>query len=75
MSTLESATWTRSLVQGIISLGHALGLKVVAEGVETSNQLTRLRAMGCDMAQGYLFGRPLPADEAAAAVAGLTGLD
>lgn len=75
VSTLESATWTRSLVQGIISLGHALGLKVVAEGVETSNQLTRLRAMGCDMAQGYLFGRPLPADEAAAAVAGLTGLD
>ncbi|MBA2715920.1 MAG: EAL domain-containing protein, partial [Propionibacteriales bacterium] len=75
VSTLESATWTRSLVQGIISLGHALGLKVVAEGVETSNQLTRLRAMGCDLAQGYLFGRPLPADEAAAAVAGLTGLD
>ena len=75
VSTLEFNTRTQSLVQGIISLGHALGLTVVAEGVETSNQLTRLRAMGCDMAQGYLFGRPLPADEAAATVAGLTGLD
>lgn len=69
VATLESATRTRSLVQGIISLGHALGLTVVAEGVETLEQLTILRTMGCDKAQGYLFARPLPADEAAVAVA------
>jgi len=74
VATLESTMRTRSLVQGIISLGHALGLTVVAEGVETPEQLTLLRAMGCDKAQGYLFARPLPAVEAAAAVAGLAGL-
>ena len=42
-------------------LGHSLGLSVVAEGVETPLQLSRLRELRCDRAQGYLFGRPRPA--------------
>ncbi|RZU33727.1 putative bifunctional diguanylate cyclase/phosphodiesterase [Blastococcus saxobsidens] len=46
------------LVAGIVGLGHGLGLRVVAEGVETAAQLRALRAMGCERAQGYLFGRP-----------------
>ena len=46
-------------------LGHSLGLTVVAEGVETPLQLNRLRELGCDRGQGYLFGRPRPADIAA----------
>src|SRR5690606_30989082 len=46
------------LVQTIISLAHGLDLTVVAEGVETSEQEAQLRDMGCDMVQGYLYGRP-----------------
>jgi EAL domain-containing protein (putative c-di-GMP-specific phosphodiesterase class I)/GGDEF domain-containing protein len=54
------------LVKGIISIAHGLGLKVVAEGVEYEEQQTLLQAMGCDMLQGYLFSRPVAADEALA---------
>jgi EAL domain-containing protein (putative c-di-GMP-specific phosphodiesterase class I) len=46
-----------------VELGHLLGLKVVAEGVETETQLAFLRQRGCDALQGYLFARPVAADE------------
>ncbi|HYH24415.1 MAG TPA: EAL domain-containing protein [Blastococcus sp.] len=46
-------------VAGIVGLGHGLGLRVVAEGVETAGQVHALRSMGCERAQGYLFGRPM----------------
>ena len=46
-----------------ISLAHSLELDIVAEGVETKEQLERLRAEDCDEVQGYYFGRPLPASE------------
>ncbi len=52
-----------ALVAAIISLGHSLGLRVVAEGVETPAQLEVLRAQGCDIAQGFLLARPRPWDE------------
>jgi len=48
-----------AIVAAIMSLGHALGLQVVAEGVETWEQLRELVALGCDLAQGYYFSRPL----------------
>ena len=51
---------------GMVSLAHALGLRVIAEGVETESQLARLREMGCEVAQGYYFSEPLN-DEALAA--------
>jgi EAL domain-containing protein (putative c-di-GMP-specific phosphodiesterase class I) len=51
------------IVEASISLGHKLGLAVVAEGVETRAQLDFLRAQGCDAAQGYYFSRPVPASE------------
>jgi diguanylate cyclase (GGDEF)-like protein/PAS domain S-box-containing protein len=54
-----------SIVEAVVRLGHSLGLSVVAEGVETPLQLNRLRELGCDKGQGYLFGRPRPADIAA----------
>lgn len=54
-----------SLLKGIVGLAHALGLTVVAEGVETQAQKDFLAALGCDLAQGYLIGRPVDADSAA----------
>jgi diguanylate cyclase (GGDEF)-like protein len=52
-----------SIVQGIVSLAHSLRLKVVAEGVETIEQLKFLQSVGCDQYQGYHFSPPLPATE------------
>ena len=53
----------RVMVQKTIEIGHELGMKVIAEGVETSEQLAFLRSNGCDLAQGYLYSRPLPVPE------------
>ena len=57
----------RELINAAIKMAHSLQLKVVAEGVETDAQLDYLKALGCDYAQGYLFGKPMPVEE-------LTGL-
>lgn len=53
----------QAIVAAIITLAHALGLRVIAEGVETAAQALRLRALGCDQSQGYHFARPQPAAE------------
>jgi EAL domain-containing protein (putative c-di-GMP-specific phosphodiesterase class I) len=52
-----------AIVHSTVKLGQTLGLAVVAEGVETASALERLRAFGCDVAQGYLISRPAPAAE------------
>jgi diguanylate cyclase (GGDEF)-like protein/PAS domain S-box-containing protein len=54
----------REIVRTIVGLGHRLGMDVVAEGVETQDQLWRLRTMRCDYAQGYLFSGPVDAGAA-----------
>lgn len=51
------------LVTSAISMAHGLGLQTVAEGIETPQQLAFLTDKGCDIGQGYLFGRPVPADK------------
>ncbi len=53
----------RQLVSSALEMAHALGLKVVAEGVELEAQLEFLRQRGCEFGQGYLFGKPMPIDE------------
>jgi diguanylate cyclase (GGDEF)-like protein len=52
----------RSIVDAVIALAHGLGISVVAEGIETRSQFDRLRDLGCDYGQGYLFSRPVPAE-------------
>jgi diguanylate cyclase (GGDEF)-like protein len=49
----------RAIVAAVVSLAHTLGMKAIAEGVETGEQLRELRALGCDMAQGFLIAKPL----------------
>ena len=51
----------RSIVEAVVALAHGLGIGVVAEGIETERQAARLRTLGCDLGQGYLFSRPVPA--------------
>ena len=55
-----------SIVHAVVSLGHALGLTVVAEGMETAEESDQVHALGCDLAQGYYFARPLPREQAGA---------
>ncbi|MCG6659079.1 EAL domain-containing protein [Halomonas campisalis] len=52
-----------AIVKMVIQLGHSLGLAIVAEGIETAEQAGYLSQQGCDVGQGYLFGRPMPAEE------------
>ena len=51
------------IIATTIEMGHALGLTVVAEGIETSEQAAHVKKLGCDLAQGYYFAMPLPASQ------------
>jgi diguanylate cyclase (GGDEF)-like protein len=62
VAEIEGSQESRSIVQTIIALGHNLGMKVIAEGIESVAQMELLKTLGCDMGQGYLFSRPVEAD-------------
>jgi EAL domain-containing protein (putative c-di-GMP-specific phosphodiesterase class I) len=62
---INSEPRSAAIAQATLALAHGLGLKVVAEGVETMAQRDFLGAIGCDVVQGYLYSRPLPADQMA----------
>lgn len=57
---------SQKIVAAVVGLGHSLGMPTVAEGVEDEGAAATLRGLGCDLGQGYLFGRPMPAADAAA---------
>lgn len=63
VADIETSAKTTALVRSLVSLAGALGLDIVAEGVETREQLDLLRALGCHLVQGYLIAEPLPASE------------
>jgi EAL domain-containing protein (putative c-di-GMP-specific phosphodiesterase class I) len=65
-SSLGTEEGNDPIVRSIIQLAHALDMEVVAEWVTGPDQLYRLKMLGCDMAQGFLFGEPCPADAFAA---------
>ena len=60
---IGSSSKSLELIRGIIGIGHGLGMTVLAEGIESAEQLEILRSLGCPQGQGYLFGRAKPADE------------
>ncbi|CAM4040293.1 putative signaling protein [Pseudomonas reidholzensis] len=60
---LEHDSDDAAIVSAIVALGQALGLRIVAEGVETDRQQDFLTRLGCDSLQGYLMGRPVPAEQ------------
>lgn len=63
IQTMTENTKTLSLVKAIINMGHSLGLKIVAEGIETEGQTKMLEEINCDIGQGYYFNRPMPFEE------------
>jgi diguanylate cyclase (GGDEF)-like protein len=78
VASLGSSGNTGAIIQSIVTLGHTLGMKVLAEGVEKDEQRVLLRLAGCDEMQGYLFARPTPAaeiDQALARATRLAGLN
>jgi EAL domain-containing protein (putative c-di-GMP-specific phosphodiesterase class I) len=63
VSALARESTNEAISRAIIGLAHSLNLQVIAEGVETFEQLELLRSLRCDEVQGYLFSRPMPAEE------------
>lgn len=59
---VQTSPKDRAIVKGVIGMAQDLGLRVVAEGIESSADCDYLRALGCDKGQGYFFGKPVPAD-------------
>lgn len=64
VSTLDSAPQSATIVRSVIDIASSLGMMTTAEGIETEAQCARLTELGCDEAQGYLFGRPMPWSQA-----------
>jgi EAL domain-containing protein (putative c-di-GMP-specific phosphodiesterase class I) len=65
VSEITTNTEDASIVRAVITLGKSLRIRVVAEGVESAEQLTKLQECQCPEGQGFYFGRPMPSDEVA----------
>ena len=64
VAEIETSEEARFILDSVVDLAHSLGMEVVVEGVETAQQLCSITALGCRRAQGFLIGRPVPAEEA-----------
>ena len=60
---IETDPRDNAIAQSVVALASAFGMKVIGEGIESDGQADRLRALGCNLGQGYLYARPLPADD------------
>ena len=63
VSSMTVERESRKIVDAVVGLGQSLGLNTIAEGIETREQVDMLLRLGCDMGQGWLFGRPVPAEQ------------
>jgi diguanylate cyclase (GGDEF)-like protein/PAS domain S-box-containing protein len=70
---VENEAKDAAITANLVTLAHALGVLAIAEGIESNGQLASLRGLGCDLAQGYLFARPLPAGQMRDMLAGSFG--
>jgi diguanylate cyclase (GGDEF)-like protein/PAS domain S-box-containing protein len=70
---VENEPKDAAITANLVTLAHALGVLAIAEGIESNGQLASLRGLGCDLAQGYLFARPLPAGQMRDMLAGSFG--
>jgi diguanylate cyclase (GGDEF)-like protein/PAS domain S-box-containing protein len=64
VSRIEEAEGNLAILEAIVTLAHQLGMEVVAEGIQTAGQVKKIRSLGCEYGQGYLFSKPVPGDEA-----------
>jgi diguanylate cyclase (GGDEF)-like protein/PAS domain S-box-containing protein len=60
VSRIEEGAGNLAILEAIVTLAHQLGMEVVAEGIQTAGQVKRIRSLGCEYGQGYLFSKPLP---------------
>ncbi|RYC28873.1 EAL domain-containing protein [Lichenibacterium minor] len=74
VSNMETDNDSRAIIRAVIGLAHSLGLKAVAEGVETPSQMDFLADIGCDLAQGYLLAKPMASATLSTFLAGWKGL-
>ena len=74
ITDIATGTDNAEIVRAVIDMGHSMSRRIVAEGVETEQQLAHLRRLGCDEIQGYLFSRPVPGPELLKLLAGLASV-
>lgn len=70
VKNLDTGGEDEMIVRTIVNLAHNLNMDVIAEGIETESQLDRLKALGCEYGQGFLFSKAVPAEEATAILEG-----
>ena len=70
---VEEETKDAAITANLVTLAHALGVLAIAEGIESDGQLASLRGLGCDLAQGFLFARPMPAGQVGSLLSGSFG--